>query len=426
MERISRFTSDPRQLNRALWLLVLLGLAVRIVAVLVLNDYRAPLAAEYGIVAGNLAAGRGFVGGGWLGPEAATALNAPVYPIFLAAWLRWGGPLPFLGVQLFQALLSALLAYLTGKIALHLSDPATSLLAGILVTLYPPLVYFCIQISPAIFTTFFALASLYILLLFLEKPTWKRAVACGLVFGISVLVEPILLVAIPGATLIAWMWSYKGDRMAAAKKLAVSAAICALVVVPWTVRNYGVFHQLVLVKTSFGLNLWMGNNPNATGFLYTSAGEPMQDTLPASIRDYLGTLDEAKRYAELERQAWEWIRLHPGQFLRLTIKRVGYLWWISPTYQVTDQNIVEPRSFYVARAVIQALLLLFGVAGGLLACWRNRPLLAISLWWLLAFTAPYAISVAGNTRYRLPVEPILITLAAFCLAVAGRRWKQAT
>ncbi|MCS7179608.1 MAG: hypothetical protein N0A03_10155, partial [Anaerolineae bacterium] len=130
-EPIFSLVSDGRKWNQILWLLTLVGLVVRVAAVFILNDYRDPLTAEYGIVAQNLVEGKGFVGGGWLGPEMPTALNTPIYPLFLAAWLWLDPPLPFLGVQLCQALLSALIVWLVGKIVLHLLDPDTGLLSGL-------------------------------------------------------------------------------------------------------------------------------------------------------------------------------------------------------------------------------------------------------------------------------------------------------
>jgi len=225
---------------------------------------------------------------------------------------------------------------------------------------------------------------------------------------------------------INWRRQPKGDKRVVLGKLAVSALVCLSVILPWTIRNYVVFHRVVFLKTSFGLNLWMGNNPNATGFLYTTAGEPMQNTLSVSKIEYLGTLNEAERYAVLEREAWKWIISHPYQFLCLTVKRIGYLWIISPTYLTTDQNIVEPRYFYVARAAIQALLLGSALVGSVWAYQRNRLFLAMSMWWLIAFTVPYAVSVAGNTRYRLPVEPILIIMASSCFDVIeqARNWQR--
>jgi hypothetical protein len=183
MDWLSASISDSHRFTQTLWLLTIIGLIIRVAAVLALNDYHDPLTAEYGIVAKNIVAGKGFVGGGWLGPEMPTALNTPVYPLFLAAWLWVGVPLPFLGVELCQALLSALLIYLTGRIASHWIDATTGLLSGLMVTFYPPLIYFCKQISPAIFTTFFTIFSVFVLLHFFQRPIWRRAIFLGVIWG---------------------------------------------------------------------------------------------------------------------------------------------------------------------------------------------------------------------------------------------------
>jgi 4-amino-4-deoxy-L-arabinose transferase-like glycosyltransferase len=402
--------------HRIVLLLVGVGLLVRVLAVLALGDYRNPIAAEYGIVARNLVAGKGFVGGGWLGPEAPTALNVPLYPLFLAAWLKVGGDLGYLGVELSQAVLSALMVYLVAAIALRLSGWLTGLIAGGVVAFYPPLIYFCKQISPAIFTAFFAAVSLYLVLELFDKPTWTRAVGLGLVAGVALHVEPILLLALPGSALVGAASRSHAVERTPWRELLLAAAMCGITLLPWAVRNYAVFGQWVLFKTSFGLNVWLGNNPYATGIQYTAEGQPMQDTLSPAMRNHLASLNEAQRYSELAQQAVQWIRDHPRRFLELTVKRVWYMWWISPTYRLTTENIVEPRWFYVARSWIQVPVLALGLVGGARAWLRNRVLLAHCLWWIVVFTLPYAVSVAGNTRFRLPAEPMLLVLIAFGLA----------
>lgn len=170
--------------DRLLWLLTLIGLAIRVAAVLVLNDYRAPITAEYGIVAHNLVAGKGFSGGGWLGPEQPTALNTPLYPLLLAFWLWIGIPLPFLAVELAQAVLSALIIYLIGKIAAQVFAPAVGAISAVATTFYPPLIYFCKQISPAILTAFFTALVFYAIVLFFAHPG-RNARRCLVWFGVS-------------------------------------------------------------------------------------------------------------------------------------------------------------------------------------------------------------------------------------------------
>jgi len=412
--------------GRLFWMLTMVGLTIRVAAVFVLNDYRAPLTAEYGIVARNLVAGKGFTGGGWLGPEQPTALNVPLYPLFLAFWLWLPIPLPFLAVELAQALLSALMIYFIGKIATRVFNPGVGVISAALTTFYPPLLYFCKQISPAIMTAFFTTLVFHVIVLFFARPTGRRAALLGGIWDMGLLAEPILLMAVPGILLIYWLRQAPSERRRSALLLAGAVLLAMAMVSPWTVRNYLVFKRFVPLKTSFGLNFWMGNNPNATGFLYTMTGEPMQNTLPPEQVAYLSSLNEAERYAVLQRKAWEWIVAHPHRFLELTLRRIVYFWLISPTYQITDENIVEPRYFYFLRYIIQIPLLAVAFIGAIFAYRRHRTALLVSLWWLLAFTAPYMISVAGNTRYRLPVEPILLMLAAVAChaALAGKehRW----
>jgi hypothetical protein len=223
-----------------------------------------------------------------------------------------------------------------------------------------------------------------------------------------------LLYGLPGAAFLIGI--SQGDRIKIIQKLVVTLLIGLLVLLPWTIRNYLVFQQIVLLKTSFDLNFWLGNNPHATGFLYTASGEPMQNTLPASTLEYLSSLNEAERYAVLRYEALQWIAANPLQFLKLTMMRIVYLWVISPTYLITDQNIVEPRYFYMFRSIIQIVLLLLAFLGSVLVYRKYRQFFVLSVWWIVAFTAPYAISVAGNTRYRLPVEPILLVLAGVCVS----------
>jgi hypothetical protein len=281
---------------------------------------------------------------------------------------------------------------------------------------YPPFIYFCKQISPAIFTTFFAAVSLFLVLELFDKPTWTRAVGLGLVVGVALHVEPVLLLALPGSALIGAVSRSQAVEPAPWRQLLLATVVCGITLVPWTARNYVVFGQWVLFKTSFGLNLWMGNNPHATGIQYAADGQPMQDTLSAAMRSHLAGLNEAQRYSELAQRALRWIRHHPRRFVELTLTRVGYMWWISPTYRLTTENIVEPRWFYVARAWMQVPVLAFGLVGGARAWPRNRRLLVHCLWWMAAFTLPYSVSVAGNTRFRLPAEPMLLVLIAFGLA----------
>ena len=53
-----------------------------------------------------------------------------------------------------------------------------------------------------------------------------------------------------------------------AANAAIVYAAFALALLPWTVRNYQVFHTFVFVSTNSGENLLIGNNPQANGSWY--------------------------------------------------------------------------------------------------------------------------------------------------------------
>ena len=58
-----------------------------------------------------------------------------------------------------------------------------------------------------------------------------------------------------------WLWiSYRRRELSCKKTLLASVAICALTVLPWTIRNYETFHRLIPMRDNFGLELWIGNH----------------------------------------------------------------------------------------------------------------------------------------------------------------------
>lgn len=77
-----------------------------------------------------------------------------------------------------------------------------------------------------------------------------------------------------------------------------------------------------------------------------------------------------------------------------------------------------------ATGLLGAGLALLAAAGGIIAHRQNRIFLWMSLWWVTAFTVPYAVSVAGNTRYRLPVEPVLVILSAIFFREVLLKWRK--
>src|SRR5205085_8252166 len=132
--------------RRAAWGLIVLAVALRAAAVLVLQSQHVPHSTyEHGAIAANLLAGRGFAVR-FLGAEGPTAQQAPVYPLLVAGAYALGGvetPRALLILELGQALLGGLLVASVLGLARQVAPgrPRIAELAGLIAAVHPSLVY---------------------------------------------------------------------------------------------------------------------------------------------------------------------------------------------------------------------------------------------------------------------------------------------
>ncbi|MGZ3396921.1 MAG: hypothetical protein ACXVB2_22635, partial [Isosphaeraceae bacterium] len=126
--------------------LVLLAIAVRAAAVLILQSHHVPRSTyEHGEIAANLLAGHGF-SVRFLGAGGPTSQQAPIYPALVALAYAVGGAeasAALLTLELAQAILGGLLVLgvlrLAREVAPH--QRVVSIAAGLIAALHPTLVY---------------------------------------------------------------------------------------------------------------------------------------------------------------------------------------------------------------------------------------------------------------------------------------------
>jgi hypothetical protein len=129
---------------------------------------------------------------------------------------------------------------------------------------------------------------------------------------------------------------------ATASRLRVAAASGAIVALaflcttPWLVRNYLVLGGWVPLRSNFGMELLLGNNPDATGTTFgTYPNDP--NSLIFRHHPYVNKgeqahykeLGELAYYKEKQQQALQWIGEHPVQFVGLTVRRFRWYWFPS-------------------------------------------------------------------------------------------------
>jgi hypothetical protein len=160
-------------------------------------------------------------------------------------------------------------------------------------------------LSETLFTTLLVALAV---LLDRVPPRAPSHVVPGLVLGALILIKPETLLF---AATLAVLLVVRGLRPTAVAALLGTAG---LVVAPWLVRNAAVFGR-PLLTTSTGVNLLIGNNPDAAGG-YGPA------RVPSSVREARG---EAAVDAAARRAAVGYIMSRPDRFIALAPVKVAHV-----------------------------------------------------------------------------------------------------
>jgi len=342
-----------------------------------------------------------------------SAWKAPGYGGWAGFWYTVVGESP-LRLALVQSLLAPLTALLTWTLARRLFEERTAIAAAFGVALFPLVFEYYGLLFPE------ALAIplvLVVLVLVIDKtPTPALAAATGVAIGVNLLVRPtafFLLAGVAAAWVVAAGWR-RGLGLAA-----VSGIVAALVVAPWTLRN-ALTDEVGFIPISVQDGAAYGTFNDETA---------ADDDYPWAWRarprgfEQIAELDEPRSDAEfradLQSPAFEYIQEHPFSVLEaFWWNGLGRFWDLRPPGAALDEAAFQGRSEALRAVGLSMYYLILALA--LAGLWRSRrrfelvaPVLA------LAITASLAFTVIAGTRYRAPLEPLLVILAASLLAPAA-------
>lgn len=420
--------------RRIAWALIVLAVAARAGAVLVLQSHTVPNSTyEHGAIAANLLAGRGF-SVRFLGAEGPTSQQAPVYPAVVAAAYAIGGvgaPRALLLLELGQAavggLLVAAVLMLAGEVAPGRVRVARA--AALIVALHPTLVYAATHVQVALLAA--ALLTFTLAWAYRAGRTGRDrdAVITGALLALLVLTDPILGLAVVGVGLA--IATGQGLRRAV-RPLAVVGLTAAVGVLPWTVRNYRVHGELVAVKSTFGYAFWQGNcagsegtdkvvrasveralrrrrsalDPRALNLALWEArheaGYIDDVVLTADDTRALAALSEPERSRRLFRRALADLREQPGRYTRLCLRRLRYFVLFDETNPKT-RNVVY-RAGHLGLSALAAL-------GWIVARPETRRRLGPTVVTAALIAAFHALTIV-SARFHIPLEPLLALWAA--------------
>lgn len=378
-----------KHLAYACALLLLLRLAF------VILTYHKIHSAEDYLIAFNLVSGLGYTFDTAVG---ATALKAPVYPLFLAGCIAVFGASAHIAAALLQHCALGLVPLLLARLGRLWDKELLGLLAGFAFILHPTYFYYpnVLEVTN-LFIPLFLIWGMQSTRLW-QETTRNGAVLWGVLSGIVILTQPLSLPFVIGV-----LCALLGRRKLVALSLGILS--CAVVFAPWVTRNYLVFHKFIPTKSAFWMNFYVGWQPQyhqrSEFNLLPEHTQRSIDSLERTIND----VEMESYYRSATLAVW---RQHPGAVVQKCLYQAGVYWWVPVRYQ--DDTSME---FLAIRKIPVIVLTLLWSAGMVVLFRTHRRLAWLTLASLGYFTVVYGLTHTANIRFKLDIEWIeLFAVAA--------------
>jgi 4-amino-4-deoxy-L-arabinose transferase-like glycosyltransferase len=325
-----------------------------------------------------------------------------LYPLYLAGIYRLIGYHP-LGARLFQGIvggaLMCLFIYLIGR---RIVSERVALLGAGLAAVYGYFIYYSVALMTETFFIVMVLLCLLVSLQLKDEPSLARWILLGLSLGVATLIRQTILLFAP--VLFVWLfWELKGRIRL--WHVVVSLGMIVLLITPWTMRNYHVYHQFLPLNSNAGYALYASNHPHL-------GTDWRNEDVVVPVPEELAGQNEAAINHALLRKGIGFVLEDPGRYLWLILDKALEYFQFWPSSQSSSiSNLVRVLSF--------GLYMPFMLLGLLLSLshWRNYiPLYLFAT----VHTGIHLISWP-SIRYRLPVDAVLMLFAGLAVLTPVRR-----
>ncbi len=381
-------------------------------------------------------------------------IRLPGYPFFLAVLFWLFGHFNWSAVMAVQAYLDTATCFLIAAIARRIIGDRAAKIAFLLAAFCP----FTANYAGAVLTetpTFFctALAFLLAVIAFDEKRLWPM-VGCGLSLAYAILLRPDTgwLLGSIGIFMLIRMWVIPGERKFLFRAGVVLLAVSLSPLVPWTIRNWRVFHVFQPLVNPHaldpnewepeGIGRWMGtwiiDYSSLEDFAFRVSGESlsMNDIPDRAFSDAAEKAEVAKLIdeyneqvdvtrpmdAEFGRIADRIVREHPIRvYVGVPLLRLVAI-WLRPRTEMLPLDThwwrynVDPHDSLWS---IGLMLVNFGyIAIAMVGVFRGPPIRYLGMFILYLLVRSFFLWYMGaaEQRYTLEGFPCLWILGARYLA----------
>lgn len=402
-------------INDHKWLLIILALAflLRVAAAVYLGNTVSGLSGahdeiSYSMLGQRFAAGHGMTFPEnwypWIKADAPQSYYSYSISLFLAGIYSLFGYQP-LAARLVMAVLSTLIVLMIYLLSRRFFNQRIALLSTGIAAVYAYLIFYGVTLVTETPFILALLVAIYLGFKTTENPRWFWWLALGIALALTLLLRMAVIFFLP-----VFFWWLLAQIQSNRNRISILLIILIIVaaILPFTVRNYRLWNDFLLLESQFGHVFWNGNHPDHDGNFHPYETFPIPEEILATQNDALIT-------NQLLRLGIQNVLNDPVHFVQLTITRLREFFTFWPTADSTlEANVLRVISF--------GLLAPFATAGLLLNFKNWRSLLPIYLF-ILIHTGVYATSWT-MIRYRMPLDVFFIMFAASAILLAVDIWKE--
>lgn len=367
---------------------------------------------ELGRVARSLAQGNGF-SDPFFSHTGPTSWVAPMYALLLAGVFKVFGIYSAASAVVIKSLdslfaaLTIFPAYLTAR---KIFDAKIALAVAWAWLFFPFSIFIAAtSVWDTCLGTLLLTTAVWLTLEYEDSDSWKDWIWYGLVWGIGILTTPAILTCMPFC--FAWVfWRRHTSQKRNYTSVAAAAMLTVLVLTPWLMRDYVVFHRPILIKS----NLWV---EAACGNIGSNRHWWHDEQHPShSIAQFLAyrELGEMAYMDKKKADVVSSIKGNPGTFVVQSLRRFVFVW--TGYWSFREDYLVEEDMDLLNIALTTALtvLALFGIRKSVK---EDRQLLFPSLAVIVVLPLIYYVT-HPDVSYRHPIDPTIVMFATVVAAPA--------
>lgn len=357
--------------------------------------------------------------------------RAPLYAYFLA-FLSFITNGSIFWSKALQLLLSFGTSFYLFKLSEHLLGRQVAIISAMIYAFYGTLIFYESMFLIPVLFLFLTVWGIYRFIIYKDSMSIKSWAITGLILGLAVISRPNILLVIPFLLIwLVWFNDNKEQLLSRLKLPLVLVAGVLIPILPVTIKNYITSGDFILVSSQGGINLYLGNNPRATGLAMTMPEVQLNlsigwnkfttATTAAAERETGTTLSPGEASSFWSKKALKWMYDNPTDFLSLLWKKTTYLF---NGFENSDNaDIYFERKKSVLHSILVwnsflyfpfGLLLPFFFVGLYVTRHKFKTLLPLYVYILIYI--PSIILFLVTARHRLPIIIFMIIIASAGMA----------